>query len=146
GGLTVEETNNPEYPDESGGHEGDKNANLSTEDGPFLVANSKYKFITDWTTTGHTGVDVPLTATGPGAKLLTGNYENTYIHDVMAQSLGVSGLAPLNSDTAATTAEVSMPNTGGLDPRWSVLLFVLAAGVLSGVGYILFLDLRARQS
>ena len=137
GGLTVEETNNPEYPDESGGHEGDKNANLSTEDGPFPVANSDYKFVMDWTTTGHTGVDVPLTATGPGAELLTGNYENTHIHDVMAQSLSVAGLKPV------AAGEVTMPDTGGFHLGWSGLL---AGGVLSGVGCLLFLGLRLRRS
>ena len=93
-GLVVERTDDPEFPDESGGNAGDKNANLSTEDGPFEVAGTDYQFVMDWTTTGHSGVDVPLTATGPGAELLTGNYENTHIYEVMAVSLGVSDFAP----------------------------------------------------
>ena len=88
GGLTVESIDDPEYPDESGGNEGNENANLSTEDGPFEVANSDYQMILDWTTTGHTGVDVPLTASGPGARNLVGNYENTEVYDVMAETLG----------------------------------------------------------
>lgn len=88
GGLTVEQTDDPAFPDESGGNQGSENANLSTEDGPFKVANSDYRFILDWTTTGHTGVDVPLTATGRGAAKLTGNYENTEVYDVMADTLG----------------------------------------------------------
>ncbi len=41
----------------------------------------------DWTTTGHTGVDIPLTAAGPGARRLTGKYPNTHVHDVLAPIL-----------------------------------------------------------
>ena len=54
------------------------------------MANSDYKFIMDWTTTGHTGVDVPLTADGPGSGRLSGNYENTEVYDAMASALGVA--------------------------------------------------------
>jgi alkaline phosphatase len=43
----------------------------------------------DWTTTGHTAVDVPLTAQGPGATLLTGNHENTEVHNAIAEALRV---------------------------------------------------------
>jgi alkaline phosphatase len=82
GGLTVEE---PSTTDENGD---EIPGNISGEDGPFDVANSDYQFYMDWTTTGHTGVDVPLTAMGPGAEQLTGNYENTHIHGVMARTLG----------------------------------------------------------
>jgi alkaline phosphatase len=89
GGLTVESLDDPEFPDESGGNQGDPNANLSTEDGPFRVANSDYRMVLDWTTTAHTGADVPLTASGPGAQRLTGNYENTHVYDVMADTLGI---------------------------------------------------------
>lgn len=94
GGLAAEQTDDPEYPDESGGNQCNENANLSTEDDPFDVANSGYKYIMDWTTTGHTAVYVILTATGPGTEFLTGNYKNTYVYDVMAGSLGVAGLSP----------------------------------------------------
>lgn len=86
GGLTVEELDDPAYPDENGDEIPN---NLSGEDGPFDVANSDYRFIMDWTTTNHTGVDVPVTALGPGASQLTGNYENTHIHSVIANSLGL---------------------------------------------------------
>jgi alkaline phosphatase len=89
GGLTVESLDDPEFPDESGGNQGDPNANLSTEDGPFAVANSDYRMLLDWTTTAHTGVDVPLTTRGPGARNLVGNYENTHVYDVMADTLGI---------------------------------------------------------
>ena len=89
GGLTIEGLDDPEFPDESGGNEGDENANLSVEDGPFDVADSDYEFVMDWTTTGHTAVDMPLTAAGPGAKRLTGNYENTRVHNVMVRTFGL---------------------------------------------------------
>jgi alkaline phosphatase len=85
GGLTVEE---PSGTDESG----DEIAgNISGEDGPFDVANSDYQFYMDWTTTGHTGVDVPLTARGPGSGRFAGNYENTEVYHAMAGTLGVAG-------------------------------------------------------
>ena len=84
GGLTVEE---PSSSDESGA---EIPGNLSGEDGPFDVANSDYQFYMDWTTTGHTGVDVPLTARGPGSGRLTGNYENTEVYHAMAGALGVA--------------------------------------------------------
>jgi alkaline phosphatase len=89
GGLTVESLDDPEAPDESGGNQGDPNANLSTEDGPFAVANSDYRMLLDWTTTAHTGADVPLTASGPGARKLGGNYESTHVYDAMADTLGI---------------------------------------------------------
>jgi alkaline phosphatase len=88
GGLAIEGPDDPEFPDESGGNEGSENANLSVEDGPFRAADSDYEFVMDWTTTGHTAVDVPLTATGPEAEKLTGNYENTEVFDVMNEAYG----------------------------------------------------------
>lgn len=77
GGLAVEDTD-PE--DESG--DGD-----SAEDGPFPVPGSKFEFNVDWTTTGHTNADVPLTAMGPGAKRLMGHYENTHVHDAIRAAM-----------------------------------------------------------
>jgi alkaline phosphatase len=59
------------------------------EDGPFSVADSDQRFLLDNSTSGHTVVDVPLTAMGPGAERLEGTYENTFIHEVMAQSMGL---------------------------------------------------------
>lgn len=87
GGLTVEALDDPAYPDENGD---EIPGNISGEDGPFDVAHSDYKFIMDWTTTGHTGVDVPLTADGPSSKRLSGNYENTHVYDAMASAIGVA--------------------------------------------------------
>jgi alkaline phosphatase len=93
-GLTIERPSSPRNADESGGNEGTPNANLSVEDGSFAVANSDYQFIMDWTTTGHTAVDAPLTAQGPGAGQLTGNHENTKVYDILAKTLGVAKKQP----------------------------------------------------
>jgi len=40
-----------------------------------------------WSTTGHTGSNVPLYATGPGAGRFSGTIENTRIHDVLLDLL-----------------------------------------------------------
>jgi alkaline phosphatase len=63
------------------------------EDGPFPVADSDQRFLLDNSTSGHTAVDVPLTAMGPGAERLDGIYENTFIHEVMVQSMGLRAAA-----------------------------------------------------
>ncbi|WP_147945429.1 alkaline phosphatase [Microbispora sp. CSR-4] len=78
GGLTVEDPSDTE--DESG-------TGLSTEDGPFKIHGSNLTFTMDWTTTGHTGVDVPVTAEGPLSKLFTGKHPNTYVHTVLSKVL-----------------------------------------------------------
>ncbi|WP_445663926.1 alkaline phosphatase [Heyndrickxia sp. FSL W8-0423] len=79
GGLAIEEVNSS---DESGD-------GISKEDGPFKVAKSKDQFVIDWTTSGHTAADVPLTAMGKGAELFNGFYENTHIYDAMVQAMGL---------------------------------------------------------
>jgi alkaline phosphatase len=84
GGMAIESLDDVEYPDESGD-------GVSAEDGPFEVADSDHEFRVDWTTTGHTNVDVPLTAMGPGAERLTGVHENTHVHQVMLESLQMRG-------------------------------------------------------
>ena len=75
GGMTIEplggaDSSNPDSP---------------VQEEPFDVAGSDQQFRIDWTTNGHTGDDVPLTAMGPGAEMLTGVYENTRIFDVMVE-------------------------------------------------------------
>lgn len=80
GGMAIEDIDNPAYPDESGD-------GVSAEDGPFAIADSDSDFVVDWTTTGHTNVDVPLTAMGPGSARLTGYYENTFVYEVMRDAL-----------------------------------------------------------
>ncbi len=59
----------------------------SGEQGPFSMPDGT-PFYVSWTTRGHTGVNVPTTALGPWSHLLSGEYENTYIHDVMRRALG----------------------------------------------------------
>ncbi|MEN3539160.1 alkaline phosphatase [Microbispora sp. ZYX-F-249] len=77
GGLTVEDTSGS---DESG-------SDPSTEDGPFPIHGSDLTFVMDWTTTGHTGADVPVTAQGPLSTLFTGKHPNTYVHKVLSRAL-----------------------------------------------------------
>jgi len=50
--------------------------------GPFGIEGTDLKFTTDWSTPGHTGVPVPLTAAGPGAEQLDGAIDNTDIFGV----------------------------------------------------------------
>ena len=50
--------------------------------GPFGVEGSEHIFTTDWTTPGHTGVPVPLTAAGPGSAQLGGLHDNTDVFEV----------------------------------------------------------------
>lgn len=56
------------------------------EDGPFGMPDGTPFYVT-WRSRHHTSQDVPVTASGPWAGLLTGRYENTHIHDVMALML-----------------------------------------------------------
>ncbi len=67
---------------------GGMSANLTGgEDGPFLMPNGSTDFYVDWSTGGHTGVDVPLTAQGPWSHLLEGTFENTHLHHIMSIAL-----------------------------------------------------------
>lgn len=79
GGFAIESADDA---DESGD-------GISKEDGPFAIANSKLNFVVDWTTSGHTAVDIPVTATGKNAQLFTGVYENTEVFTKLMQSLGL---------------------------------------------------------
>ncbi|WP_405588188.1 alkaline phosphatase [Streptomyces sp. NBC_01190] len=78
GGLSVEEAT--DTADESGDA-------ISAEDGPFSIRGSQKTFVLDWTTSGHTSVDVPVTADGPLADRFSGKHPNTYVHDVLARIL-----------------------------------------------------------
>lgn len=104
GGLTIEGLDDPEEPDESGPGGtsatttgtptamATEEATISGEDGPFPVTNSDYAFIMDWTTTGHTAANVPVTAGGPGAEELAGVYPNTHIFEAMMAAMGLETL------------------------------------------------------
>ena len=50
--------------------------------GVFPVADSAEHFRLDWTTPGHTGVNVPVTSIGPRSRRLEGVRDNTKIFDV----------------------------------------------------------------
>lgn len=76
GGLTVEDVDRPITENEPSG-----------EDGPFEIEGSTHLFELDWSTSSHTAVDVPITATGPGAERLSGVYDNTHVYEVMKESL-----------------------------------------------------------
>jgi alkaline phosphatase len=58
------------------------------EDGPFAESGGA-SFWIDWTTSLHTGDDVPVMAIGPGAASLVGGYENTHIFQAMCEALGL---------------------------------------------------------
>ncbi|WP_392672312.1 alkaline phosphatase [Streptomyces sp. LN785] len=77
GGLSVEDV---DATDESGD-------GVSAEDGPFSIRGSDRKFVIDWTTSGHSSVDVPVTASGPLSGSFSGKHPNTYVHDVLKQVL-----------------------------------------------------------
>ncbi len=62
---------------------------ISKEDGPFAIANSKLNFVVDWTTSGHTAVDIPITAMGKNAQLFTGIYENSEVFTKIMKSMGL---------------------------------------------------------
>lgn len=79
GGFSIEPVDSE---DESGD-------GISQEDGPFAIAKSKQNFVVDWTTSGHTAVDIPLTATGKNAELFSGIYENTEVFSKLMQALGL---------------------------------------------------------
>ncbi|MCL0028349.1 alkaline phosphatase [Peptococcaceae bacterium] len=40
-----------------------------------------------WTSGGHTAVDVPITATGPGAEMISGRMDNTDVFEVMRKAM-----------------------------------------------------------
>ena len=55
--------------------------------GPFQIEGTRERFTTDWTTPGHTGVPVPLTAAGLGAQRLGGMNDNTEVFEVAREVL-----------------------------------------------------------
>lgn len=55
--------------------------------GPFPVANSPEKFRLDWTTPGHTAINVPVTSSGPRSQRLEGVRDNTRVFDVASKLL-----------------------------------------------------------
>ena len=88
GGLTIEDSA-MDGPCPSPRQDDPRECNtIFYEDGPF-VDKEGGNFWLDWTTIGHTGEDVPVTAIGPRAASLTGVFENTQIYQVMRGALGL---------------------------------------------------------
>jgi alkaline phosphatase len=81
GGLTIEDPGDPKS-----GVQGEEIPKKWWH-GPFRVKGTDNKISTDWTTTEHTSVAVPLTASGPSADDLTGTHDNTHVFDVARQVL-----------------------------------------------------------
>lgn len=79
GGMTIEPIDDE---DETG-------TGISAEDGPFPIAGTDMKFMIDWTTSGHTAVDVPVSATGKNAVLFSGFFENTDIFKKLMLAMGL---------------------------------------------------------
>jgi alkaline phosphatase len=88
GGLAVAGSEDQPYPYEPGG--GLLDTLLAGEDGPFPVAGADYGFVLGWATTGHTAASVPVSASGPGAALLSGSIENTDLFQVMAYAMDLA--------------------------------------------------------
>ena len=42
-----------------------------------------------WTTFGHTGINVPIYAIGPGAEEFSGVIDNTEIPEILMEQLGI---------------------------------------------------------
>jgi alkaline phosphatase len=59
---------------------------LPDEDGPFLMPAGP-PFHVNWSSTYHSGADVPVTAQGPWSALLAGSYDNTHLYRVMSMAL-----------------------------------------------------------
>src|SRR5215211_292744 len=136
GSLAIEDTNeiqsDPAYPNESG-------AGQTAEDGPFRVADSDKMFLVDWTTTNHTAEDVPVTAMGPGGQNLVGVYQNTHIHDAMADALFGPASASASATASASTASAGvqkMPKTGGMAPGGPLLALLVGIAGFALVGRV----------
>nr|WP_237167898.1 alkaline phosphatase [Paenibacillus yonginensis] len=80
GGFSIEPVEDTE--DESGD-------GISKEDGPFAIKGSAQQFMVDWTTSGHTAVDVPVTAMGKNSVLFSGMFENTEVYNKLMLVMGL---------------------------------------------------------
>ncbi len=54
----------------------------SDEDDPFNMPDMT-PFYINWSTKGHTAINIPVNSSGPSSELLTGTFENTFVFDVM---------------------------------------------------------------
>jgi alkaline phosphatase len=64
---------------------------IKTAKSPSMAINQvvSERAIVGWTSTGHTGVDIPLYAFGPGSDLFSGLHENTDLPVLMANAMKV---------------------------------------------------------
>ncbi len=72
---------------------------IRTAEGRFEPQNTIAAIISvragiGWTTRGHTGTPVPITASGPGAERFAGQLDNTDLPKIMADLLALGGFAP----------------------------------------------------
>ena len=66
----------------------------ANEDGPFYMPDNT-PFYINWSSTGHTGVDVPTTASGYASDQLEGTLPDTDIFEAMQTTLSANPPAPL---------------------------------------------------
>ncbi len=52
--------------------------------------------LTGWSTTGHTGADVPLYAVGPGSEALRGHHDNSWLGQLLLEYVQGRSTAPAN--------------------------------------------------
>jgi alkaline phosphatase len=88
GGLAIEDVPQDEACPEPLPDDPRECRNTLHEDGPFEESGGT-SFWLDWTSNNHTGEDVPVTAAGPHAIDLAGDYENTHIFQVMREALAL---------------------------------------------------------
>ena len=72
---------------------------IRTAEGRFEPQNTIAAIISaragiGWTTRGHTGIPIPVTASGPGAERFAGQLDNTDLPKIMADLLGLRDFAP----------------------------------------------------
>lgn len=73
--------------------------------GALLSDLTAARALIGWTSTGHTAVDVTLHAYGPGAERFTGNFDNTYVGQVLAELLNFK----LDARTSALREQANTP-------------------------------------
>jgi alkaline phosphatase len=96
GGMTIEPTNDGGSgvdPDDPIPYYGGKPTNVAkapkvpADSGPFAIKDDGRKIALDWTTAEHSGVNVPVTASGPNADMFSGVHENTFVYHVARETM-----------------------------------------------------------
>jgi len=86
----------------------------SASDGPFTAFGTGYEFQVNWTTTGHTGVRVPITAFGPASETFAGYYDDTQIFVKLVNAYGLevpagAGETPIPGVPASDATPAATP-------------------------------------